>query len=211
MFHESITFLHCGTVHLDFGVHVLLPSPSSACCRKREERWRLQSQFSASRRLLASCYFCIPVNRVWNPICLFATASKLPHSQPPALPLSVLPRACVSFTVVAGPSILSRCECTYTHTYTHTHTRLRIHIYMRVHCETYEAVREPFLVSSLCLVLERTNFACTRVTLLFGNLTYVCLLACLLARSLACGPHRAKIISRQATSDVDLFNGFICK
>lgn len=28
--------------------------------------------------LLASCYFCIPVNRVWNPICLFATASKLP-------------------------------------------------------------------------------------------------------------------------------------
>lgn len=27
---------------------------------------------------LASCYFCIPVNRVWNPICLFATASKLP-------------------------------------------------------------------------------------------------------------------------------------
>jgi len=156
MFHESITFLHYGTVHLDFGAHVLPPFPSSACRRKREERWRLQSQFSASRRLLASCYFCIPVNRVWNPICLFATgSSKLPHSQPPALPLSVLPHVCVSFTVAAGPSTFSRCERTHTHT--------------RAHCETYEAVREPFLVSSLCLVPERTNFACTRVTLLFGN------------------------------------------
>lgn len=43
---------------------------------------------SASRRLLASCYFCVPVNRVWNPICLFATASILhPHSSVHVIPL----------------------------------------------------------------------------------------------------------------------------
>lgn len=69
-------------------------------------------------------------------------------------------------------------------THTHTHTSTRLRIYVRTHCEIHEAVREPFLlVSSFYLAPERTNFACTRVALLFGNLTYVCLLA----YSLACG------------------------
>lgn len=52
--------------------------------------WRLQSRCSASRRLLASCYFCVPVNRVWNPICLFATASELHLPQPCVISPSVL-------------------------------------------------------------------------------------------------------------------------
>lgn len=66
---------------------------------------------------------------------------------------------------------------THTHTYTHTHTHA--YVYVRIRWEIHEAVRrEPsLLVSSLCLAPERTNFACTRVALLFGNLTYVCLLA----------------------------------
>lgn len=53
--------------------------------KEKREEGRLQSRFSASRRLLASCYFCIPVNRVWNPICLFATASKLPQQRQPCV------------------------------------------------------------------------------------------------------------------------------
>lgn len=86
-----------------------------------------------------------------------------------------------------------------------THTCARATTCTRAHTLRETVCEHSLLVSSLAL--ERTNFACTRVALLFGNLTYVCLPACLLA----CGPHRAKIVSRQATSDVDLFPGFIYK
>lgn len=94
--------------------------------KKKGEEGRLQSRFSASRRLLASCYFCIPVNRVWNPICLFATASKLPQQRQPCVVPFHPP--CFSGTI-AYRSIYSPVAHIYANTRTrasthkHTHTQ----------------------------------------------------------------------------------------
>lgn len=102
------------------------------------------------------------------PVCY----CKLPHSQSRVIPLRV------SFTVAAGPSLLL-------YTSERERERERVHI-VRV-------LREPFLfVSSFRFASKHTDFVCTRVALLFSDLTY----ACLLAR----GSHRPRIISRQLTS-----------
>lgn len=42
----------------------------------------------SAKKILPSCYSCIPVNRLGNPICLFATASQL---FPAGFSLSLLP------------------------------------------------------------------------------------------------------------------------
>lgn len=75
--------------------------------------------------LLASCYFCIPVNRVWNPICLFATASKLPP-QPTSPRYPPSPR-------VARAALL-RSSSVYIH---------RVHPYTRARTCTFFSL--PFL------------------------------------------------------------------
>lgn len=143
-------------------VHILLLSSVQRVAQKeRGEEGRLQSRFSASRRLLASCYFYIPVNRVWNPICLFATASKLPQQRQPCVVPSHPP--CLFGTIT--------CRSVYS-------LAAHIHADTRTRASTqHSKIREAFLfVSSLYLASERMEFVCTRVALLFGNLTYIYLL-----------------------------------
>lgn len=92
---ESILCIKHSSVHLYWTVpriRRLHSSPSVFCpphvafsrvSEKQEGRKEEKiAKPDRPRGDLASCYFCIPVNRVGNPICLFATASKLPSSIP---------------------------------------------------------------------------------------------------------------------------------
>lgn len=108
------------------GLHILLllsPVPRIA----KGERGRKEDCKVGSRPrgdLLASCYFCIPVNRVWNPICLFATASKLPQQrQPRVVPLPILRASLVRSRIQVRLLFRRAHTCKYADTRARAQTR----------------------------------------------------------------------------------------
>lgn len=160
-------------------VHILLLSPVAQ--KEKGEEGRLQSRFSASRRLLASCYFYIPVNRVWNPICLFATASKLPQQRQP----------CV---IPFHPSYLfGTITCRFVYSLTaHIHAQTRIHT-------TQQA--NPFFSFHLFTLLQNAWSLYARELLCFS----------IIWRIFACSfvIFRTKIVLRQVARNTDSFHDFV--